>query len=172
MRNFVLIKSVLLKPLASKPNSPVLTPVTTAFTLGFSLLASLLGLVAINAPTANAQSLYNPIPLPANGQVTDSLTDKDIPTGSGGFARDYAVSFKGGEQVVMDLTSEQFDTIITLLGPDGTTAAENDDAPDGSTNSMLFARITKPGNYIIRVNPYAGQGVGEFTLKVTRLRAE
>jgi hypothetical protein len=104
--------------------------------------------------------------------VTDSLTDKDIPTGSGGFARDYAVSFKGGEQVVMDLTSEQFDTIITLLGPDGTTAAENDDAPDGSTNSMLFARITKPGNYIIRVNPYAGQGVGEFTLKVTRLRAE
>jgi len=167
-----LIKSVLLKPLVSKPSSSVRTPATTALTLGFSLMASLLGLVAINAQTAHAESLYNPIPLPANGQVTDSLTDKDIPTGSGGFARDYAVSFKGGEQVVMDLTSDQFDTIITLLGPDGTTVAENDDAPDGSTNSMLFARITKPGNYIIRVNPYAGQGVGEFTLKVTRLRAE
>ncbi len=144
--------------------------------LSLRLLASLLGIVGtlggFQAQIASAQSLYNPIPLPANGQVTDSLTDKDIPTGSGGFARDYMVSFKGGEQVVMDLTSDQFDTIITLLGPDGTTAAENDDAPDGSTNSMLFARITKPGDYIIRVNPYAGQGVGQFTLKVTRLRAE
>ncbi len=167
--------------MVSKLNAPLVAlpasfraPVVTATGLTGRLLTSLLSLVGAVAiaQTAGAQALYNPIPLPENGQVTDSLTDKDIPTGSGGFARDYLISFKGGEQVVMDLTSEQFDTIITLLGPDGTTAAENDDAPDGSTNSMLFARITQPGNYIIRVNPYAGQGVGQFTLKVTRLRAE
>jgi Bacterial pre-peptidase C-terminal domain len=169
MRNSVLIK--LIKPAVSKVASQLnvsLSAPATALTIGFGLLVSL----GANPQAANAQALYNPIPLPANGQVTDSLTDKDIPTGSGGFARDYSITFKGGEQVVMDLTSDQFDTIITLLGPDGTTAAENDDAPDGSTNSMLFSRITKPGNYIIRVNPYAGQGVGQFTLKVTRLRAE
>ena len=159
---------MLIKSVVSKLNSSLSVP-ATALTIGFSTLVSL---GAINPQAASAQALYNPIPLPANGQVTDSLTDKDIPTGSGGFARDYSITFKGGEQVVMDLTSDQFDTIITLLGPDGTTAAENDDAPDGSTNSMLFSRITKPGNYIIRVNPYAGQGVGQFTLKVTRLRAE
>jgi hypothetical protein len=71
----------------------------------------------------------------------------------------------------MDLTSDEFDTIITLIGPDGAAVAENDDAPDGSTNSMLFARVTRPGTYIVRVSPYAGQGIGRFNLKVTRLRA-
>lgn len=142
----------------AKIRFPLLAPVT-ALAIGFSTVS------------AHAQSsLYNPIPLPSNNQVSDSLTDKDIPTGSGGFARDYLVTFKEGDQVVMDLTSEQFDTILTLIAPDGTTAAENDDAPDGSTNSMLFARITRPGSYIIRVSPYAGQGIGQFNLKVTRLQ--
>ncbi|MBF2001949.1 MAG: PPC domain-containing protein [Synechococcales cyanobacterium C42_A2020_086] len=129
-----------------------------------------IGLGTLSAQAQTEAPLYNPIPLPANNEVSDSLTDKDIPTGLGGFARDYLVSFKEGEQVVMDLTSEEFDTIITLIAPDGATVAENDDAPDGSTNSMLFARITRPGNYIVRVSPYAGQGVGRFNLKVTRLR--
>ncbi|MFM7426451.1 MAG: PPC domain-containing protein [Elainella sp.] len=109
--------------------------------------------------------------MPESNQVSDSLTDKDIPTGSGGFARDYLVTFSEGEQVVIDLTSDEFDTIITLIAPDGSAIAENDDAPDGSTNSMLFARVTKAGNYIIRVSPYAGQGIGRFNLKVTPLRA-
>lgn len=135
-----------------------LAPVTM-LTIGFSTLS------------ANAQTLYNPIPMPDSNQVADSLTDKDIPTGSGGFARDYLVTFNEGDQVVMDLTSDEFDTIITLISPDGSAVAENDDAPDGSTNSMLFARITRPGSYIIRVSPYAGQGIGQFNLKVTRLQA-
>lgn len=143
----------------SKFRFPLLAPVA-ALALGFSGLS------------ANAQTtLYSPIPLPSSNQVDDSLTDKDIPTGSGGFARDYLVTFEEGDQVVMDLTSEEFDTIITLIAPDGSAVAENDDAPDGSTNSMLFARVTRPGSYIIRVSPYAGQGIGKFNLKVTRLRA-
>ena len=108
--------------------------------------------------------------MPSSNEVSDTLTDKDIPTGSGGFYRDYRVTFAAGDQVVMDLTSEEFDTIISLIAPDGSTVTENDDGPDGTTNSLLFARITRPGNYVIRVSPYAGQGIGAFKLKVTRLR--
>ncbi len=123
------------------------------------------------AQTASSQSsLYRPIPMPSSNEVSDSITDQDIPTGFGGFARDYLVDFKEGDQVVIDLTSDQFDTILTLIAPDGSTVAENDDGPDGTTNSLLFARVTRPGNYIVRVSPYAGQGVGAFTLKVTKLR--
>ncbi len=140
--------------------------------LCLSLLAPAAAVIAIGlgARSGVAQALYNPIPMPDGNEVADSLTDKDIPTGSGGFARDYLVTFEAGDQVVVDLTSEEFDTILTLLAPDGSAVAENDDAPDGSTNSMLFARITRPGNYIIRVSPYAGQGIGKFTLKVTELQ--
>ena len=127
--------------------------------------------VGTNVLSANAQDsdLYNPIELPESGEISDTLTDQDIPTGFGGFYRDYVVTFEQGDQVVMDLTSEEFDTIITLIAPDGATVGENDDGPDGTTNSLLFARVTTPGEYIVRVSPYAGQGIGAFSLKVTRL---
>jgi hypothetical protein len=33
---------------------------------------------------------------------------------------------------------------------------ENDDGPDGTTNSLLFARISEAGTYTVRVQAYAG----------------
>lgn len=122
------------------------------------------------AALAQIAPMYNPIQLPETDEITDTLTDKDIPTGFGGFARDYIITLESGDYLVIDLISDEFDTIITMLAPDGSTFGENDDGPDGTTNSMLFARITEGGQYILRVTPYAGQGSGEFNLKVTRLR--
>jgi len=72
--------------------------------------------------------------------------------------------------LVIELTSESFDSIVTLLAPDGSTVGENDDGPDGTTNSLLFTRITKPGTYVVRVRAFGETGVGPFKLKVTRLR--
>ncbi|MBD1868209.1 PPC domain-containing protein [Leptolyngbya sp. FACHB-671] len=139
------------------------------FSLALVAPAALLTVV-VSALSASAQSMYTPVPLDSSNEITDTLTDSDIPTGFGGFARDYLVTFEAGDQVAIDLTSDEFDTIITLIGPDGATFGENDDGPDGTTNSLLFARITVPGSYIVRVRPYAGQGLGSFNLKVTRLR--
>jgi Bacterial pre-peptidase C-terminal domain len=120
--------------------------------------------------SAQKGRLYNPIPLPASNQVSDALTERDIPTGQGGFARDYMVKLNKGDNLAVDLSSDSFDSIITLLGPDGTTVAENDDGPDGSSNSLLFTRITESGNYVVRVRSFGETGVGSFRLKVTRLR--
>jgi hypothetical protein len=129
-----------------------------------------LGLSVLSAKPASAENLYNPILLPGNGEVTDVLSEKDIPTGFGGFARDYRVTLEAGDHIVIDLVSDEFDTIVTLIAPDGTTFGENDDGPDGTTNSLLFARIIQGGDYIVRVRPYGGQGLGTFNLKLTRLR--
>ncbi|GAB1544039.1 hypothetical protein NUACC21_67150 [Scytonema sp. NUACC21] len=117
-----------------------------------------------------ANKLYSPIPLPLSNEVSDMLSDKDIPTGQGGFARDYAVKLTKGDNLAIDLASESFDAIITLLAPDGTTVAENDDGPDGSSNSLLFTRVSETGNYIIRVRSFGETGIGAFKLKVTRLQ--
>ncbi|MEP0910526.1 PPC domain-containing protein [Leptolyngbya sp. GB1-A1] len=155
----------MLKSLMFKSFLPLMVPATLAIGSWAAIAQTAV------AQTASSQSsLYRPIPMPSSNEVSDSITDQDIPTGFGGFARDYLVDFKEGDQVVIDLTSDQFDTILTLIAPDGSTVAENDDGPDGTTNSLLFARVTRPGNYIVRVSPYAGQGVGAFTLKVTKLR--
>ncbi|MBE7383092.1 MAG: PPC domain-containing protein [Leptolyngbya sp. SIO1E4] len=119
---------------------------------------------------AAQEALYNPIPLPKSNEITDTLSEVDIPTGFGGFARDYKVYLEDGDQVAIDLVSEEFDTLVTLMSPDGNTVGENDDGPDGTTNSLLFARVTETGDYTVRVRSYAGQGTGEFFLKVARLR--
>jgi hypothetical protein len=128
--------------------------------------------VGIHATTTVAQvnKLYNPIPMPNTYEVTDSLSDKDIPTGQGGFARDYLVKLVKGDNLAIDLSSDSFDSIITLLGPDGATVAENDDGPDGSSNSLLFTRINEQGTYVVRVRSFGETGIGSFKLKVTRLQ--
>ena len=128
--------------------------------------------LSLNAGLARAESqkIYNPIPLPATNEVSDTLSDKDIPTGEGGFARDYIVKLTAGDQVAIDLISESFDAIVTLMTADGTTVGQNDDGPDGSTNSLLFARIKDSGTYIIRVRAFGEAGGGAFKLKVARLR--
>jgi hypothetical protein len=127
--------------------------------------------INLTAVAARAQSqLYSPISIPANNEISDTLTDKDIPTGQGGFARDYVMNLTAGDQVAIDLSSESFDTVVTLLAGDGSTVGENDDGPDGTTNSLLFVRITEAGRYIIRVRAFGETSGGPFKLKVTRLQ--
>lgn len=144
------------------------------FMLRFLVLRSLLPfllLSLIGLPVGAQNKIYVPIPLSPGKQVLDTLSEKDIPTGQGGFARDYSLDLKEGDQVAIDLSSDNFDTIITLMAADGSTVAENDDGPDGTTNSLLFTRITKPGNYIIRVRAFGETAGGPFQLKVTRLKS-
>ncbi|MBD2663844.1 peptidase domain protein [Richelia sinica FACHB-800] len=127
--------------------------------------------LGIGMSTALAQNkLYSPIPLANSTEISDTLSDKDIPTGQGGFARDYIVKLSKGDNLAVDLSSDNFDSMITLLAPDGSTLAENDDGPDGTSNSLLFTRITETGTYIIRVRSFGETGVGNFKLKVTKLQ--
>jgi len=122
----------------------------------------------INTGKAVAQ-LYNP-PTLGREEVSDTLTIADIPTGFGGFAKDYVVDLEAGDQITIDAISAEFDTLVTLMDANGITVSENDDGPDGSTNSLLFARISEGGKYTIRVRAYSGEGSGPFTIKLARLR--
>ncbi|MEB3191996.1 MAG: PPC domain-containing protein [Snowella sp.] len=133
------------------------------------LLLSILSLI-ISFPSQAENRLYNPIPLSLNTEINDRLTDRDIPTGEGGFARDYVVELEKGDQVAIDLKSDEFDTVIALIARDGSTVGSNDDGPEGGTNSLLFARIKETGDYIVRVRTFGVTGGGQFTLKIDRLR--
>lgn len=148
-----------------------------AFTSGLSqalLVPATLLVINIGVTEVVAQcsrcKVYNPLALPASNEVNDTLSEKDIPTGQGGFARDYIMQLNAGDNVAIDLSSDSFDAILTLLAEDGSTVSENDDGPDGSTNALLFTRIAKTGKYIVRVRAFGVTGFGKFTLKVTRLQ--
>jgi hypothetical protein len=144
------------------------------FVMGFRhilIISATLVTIGISMRTATAQNkLYSPIPLTNFTEISDTLSDKDIPTGQGGFARDYSVKLNKGDNLAIDLSSENFDSIIILLAPNGSTVLENDDSPDGTSNSLLFTRITETGTYIIRVRSFGETGLGKFKLKVTKLQ--
>ena len=113
---------------------------------------------------------YRPTPITGGSEVKDTLSDKDIPTGQRGFARDYAISLEAEDRLEISVTSSAFDTVVTLMDKNGNSIAENDDAGADTTNSLLFARIPQSGTYIVRVQSFGGSRGGKFTLKVTKLR--
>ncbi len=113
---------------------------------------------------------YRPIPLVGGNEVKDVLTDKDIPTGQKGFARDYLIRAEKDDRLEISVTSDAFDTVVSLLNKEGEVIAENDDAGSDTTNSLLFVRIRRSGEYVVRVQSFGGSRGGKFTLKVTKLR--
>lgn len=122
------------------------------------------------ASSARADELYNPPALPSNGSVNGVLSEAGIPTGMGGYAYDYVVNLNEGDRIEIEAFSDSFDTIVTLIGPDGSTIAENDDGADGSTNSLMYTRLTQSGRYTIRVRAFGAAGEGPFTVDLVRLR--
>ena len=134
-------------------------------------IAIALCILGLQISPAKAESkIYNPPSITSEKEISDTLTENDIPTGDGGFARDYLIQLEKGDQVAIDLVSDNFDSMVMLIADDGATVAENDDGPDGTTNSLLFSRITEAGKYIVRVRAFGDTSGGEFTLKLTRLK--
>ncbi len=116
--------------------------------------------------------VYAPIQFPPNGEIKDILSERDIPTGDGGFARDYAIKLMAGDQIAIDLTSEAFDTVVTLLNAEGKTIGKNDDGAEGTSNSLLFARIKDSGTYVVRIQGFGETSSGEFKLKISKLKQQ
>lgn len=123
------------------------------------------------ATKAPDRKLYQPLPLRSGETIEDTLTAQDIPMGQGSFARDYLIELDKDDQVAIDLLSDSFDTVVTLMTENGTTLGENDDGPDGGTNSLLFMRIPQSGNYIVRVRGFGQAKGGPFKLRLTKLKA-
>lgn len=118
---------------------------------------------------AEARSqLYKPPSLQIGRSISEQLSNRDIPTGQGGFARDYVITCKAGEQITVTVTSTDFDPMVAVIAPDGFTLAENDDAEDGTTNAALTLTMPQSDRYTVRVQNFGQTTGGAFQLQVTR----
>lgn len=147
--------------------------VTWSISPWFKTLAATIAFGSVGLQTIPIQAqakIYDPPAISSEQTISDILTENDIPTGEGGFARDYYVQLEKGDQVAIDLSSDNFDSMVMLIAADGAKVAENDDGPDGTTNSLLFSRITEAGKYVVRVRAFGDTSGGKFTLKLTKLK--
>ena len=74
-------------------------------------------------------------------------------------------SFSGGERVVINLKSDEFDAYLKVLRADGTVLATNDDGGSG-TNARLVFEAPAAGDYWIRAVGYDDDATGPFVLWV------
>ncbi len=74
-------------------------------------------------------------------------------------------TFKGtaGETLLIDLVSTAFDAYLLLLGPDGTTVAQDDDG-GGNGNARLVLTLPTTGTYQIIASTYSAGAIGQYTL--------
>lgn len=104
-------------------------------------------------------------PLRVGDEVTEEM-------GEDGFA-EWTFEGRAGERYVVDLSSEEFDTVLTFgrrIEGLFETLQENDDSGDGTTNSRLEVTLPGDGAYLIRVGGFGGSARGTYTLRVEAAR--
>lgn len=104
------------------------------------------------------------------GTLQGTLEESDPPLGDGSRYDRYAYRGQGGEQLTIDLQSDEFDTYLVIgqgtVGPDFSVLAEDD---DGGTdyNSRLTVTLPDDGVYTIIANGYSAEDLGAYSLSIT-----
>jgi hypothetical protein len=108
-------------------------------------------------------------PVAASGNVITGVLDASKPSfDDGEFYSVYTRSLAAGSEVLIELSSAQFDTFLLVQSPDGVIFLNDDtDAPAGSYLSRLTVPVLSSGDYTIYVTSYAGGETGTYTLSIT-----
>lgn len=115
-----------------------------------------------------------PRPIEPNAEVTGTLSDED-PAGEDGSFYDYwSYQGRAGERVRITMSSDAFDTFVSIGTVDGNSYNElagNDDGSESGdgTNSRLEFTLPNDGVYVIRAKALSGENEGEYRLKVEKL---
>ena len=111
-----------------------------------------------------------PKPLPYNQPVQGSLATSDC---TDGYYRDeyYIDSTNGGNQIVVTMTSSEFDPYLILEGPLGLKTWEDNNG-GGGTSARLPASsgtltLPYPGRYILHASSYNKGETGNYTLTLS-----
>ena len=102
---------------------------------------------------------------PVNLSETGALEDGDsILEDDGSLYDSYSFSAAAGMNVVIEMTSENFDTYLHLIGP-GELHEQNDDFDAATgTNSKIVTTLESGGNYTVYANAFSApscEGEGE-----------
>ncbi len=107
----------------------------------------------------------------AQGTVSSldaELSAQDQADGEGRHFRTRTVALRANEGVEIAVSSDAFDTMVRVDGPNGQQVAANDDAPGEGLNSRVRFRAPVTGNYRVTVTSYSAGETGDFHMELTR----
>jgi serine protease Do len=134
-------------------------------------------LVAVNqgaAPTTSQES-----PLVANESTVQNLalnteiqgrldTNSSVLPADNSYYNAYTFEGRSGQEVLIDMDSNEFNPYLILLAPNGTALAQ-DGGSDRAT-SQLSVVLPDNGTYVILANSYAPGEVGDYSLELAAAR--
>lgn len=125
---------------------------------GFAIAGSLL--VAGAAGTAIAQDA---ILLQEEGVLEDG---DNVLASDGSLYDEYIFEGEEGQSVSISLSSEEFDTYLAIITPDGQVLGENDDITPDNTDSALDVTLPQSGPYLVIANGFDSTSRGNYLLEV------
>jgi hypothetical protein len=81
----------------------------------------------------------------------------------------YGIELDRNQLIQIDVSSNDFDTVVLLANPNGDVIATNDDFSQDSLNSRLSYSASSSGRYLIGVSSFASSDRGLYQLRVTSL---
>lgn len=93
------------------------------------------------------------------------LEQGDDTLSSGEYADDYSFSGDAGQQVIVDLRSDDFDSYLFVRAPSGE-QFDNDDFEGDASRSLLSLDLTESGEYRVTVTSYEKGETGGYTLSI------
>jgi len=83
----------------------------------------------------------------------------------------YVFRGRADQRVRIDLSSDDFDTVVALLDGNESALAEDDDGAGEGTNSRLTHTLRRDGDLLVEVKAF-GDGSGAYRLSLTEVAAE
>jgi S1-C subfamily serine protease len=109
----------------------------------------------------------SPEKLALNGPaISGKLTDKSsLLAEDNSFFDLYSFEGKAGQQITIEMKSQEIDPYLILLGPNQRGIAQDDDGA-GSKNARITVRLPADGTYTLVANSYEPRKSGAYTLEL------
>lgn len=125
-----------------------------------SFAAGETGNYRLELPGATAEAAVVPV-----GTVSGRLEAGDDRLADGAFFDTHTFEGRSGQRVVVDLRSEDFDTVLQVVPPTRD-VERNDDVSESSQNSRLELTLHESGTYRVRVTSFDSGMTGDYTLEL------
>ncbi len=136
-----------------------------------SFASGSMGAYTINARAASANAQIDEAPastpIRIGASVQGNLDRGDQAVGDK-YQELYRLTAQRGERVRINLSSSDFDTVVTLQMPDGTILSNDDHGEETGTNSRLETVLSEGGDYLIGVTSYGDGETGRYRLALER----
>ncbi|HXG89229.1 MAG TPA: caspase family protein [Vicinamibacterales bacterium] len=103
----------------------------------------------------------------AYGQTKEDRLERSDPLDGNNYIDSYAFEGRTGERIAVDLASEDFDTYLTVIPPDGGEIA-NDDVDGSQDLSRVELTLQATGRYRVIVSSYDPRETGDYQLTLRR----